>query len=259
MQNTANRLETARTRVAQAQAELDAVLSDGQPSNDARATLNLAEEELARLEAECRTASRQVEDEHAAEIETQARAMVADAAAVVAGELATLAALPVPGVDLPTGIAVALLQARQKARKHGEVVQAHRDRLDALRGRLHALEAERQAIIKRRSSGAHEPRDGEKLALLDADAEGLRDLIERTASEAPAQGDAARELATRQGQWDQAVTDARRAALHSLAYGLETQLMAVAALLAAAAAPSSGLGRWVPHPAVKNACLRGVW
>ena len=258
MQNTANRLETARTRVAQAQAELDAVLSDGQPSNDARATLALAEEELNRVLAAMAETAEQAATEHAAEIETQARAMVADAGGAIGGELATLAALPVPGVDLPVSTAVALLQARQKAAALGEASQAHRARMDALRGRLSALEAKRQAIIKRRSSGAHEPRDGEKLALLDADAEGLRDLIERVSAEDPSGGDATRDLSYREDQWGRTVADARRTALLTLAKELEAQLLHTAALLAATAPRGSTDGRWVPSQALRQVCSRGI-
>lgn len=258
MQSAAILVEKAEARVTAARTELDEALATGQPSNDARATLNLAEAELHRVLAAMAETAEQAATEHAAEIETQARAMVDEAGGAIGGELATLAALPVPGVDLPLGAAVALLQARQKARKHGEAAQARRTRLEGLQARLDALVAERQAIIKRRSTGAHEPRDGEKLALLDADAEGLRDLIERVSAEDPSGGDATRDLSYREDQWGRTVADARRTALLTLAKELEAQLLHTAALLAATAPRGSTDGRWVPSQALRQVCSRGI-
>ena len=70
---------------------------------------------------------------------------------------------------------------------------------DHLRHRLSTLTVERAAIIKRRSGGEHLPDDGATLALIEADRDGLRDMLAEAASasaEAKQRADAADAVAS---------------------------------------------------------------
>jgi chromosome segregation ATPase len=207
---------TARARVEKARAALDAALADGADTTKARATFELAQQELARVQVKTLADAQPVMAERRARIDADARALLDDALAALTGAvpIGHPANPPLPELrELPANIAQALAAARWELTDIQAKATEHGERLSALRERLSAIETERAQIITRRAEGHQEPDDGARLALLDADREGLAGLIQRTETQAPDLTRAEHQFADWSRQWEQAVTAARVALL----------------------------------------------
>lgn len=205
--------DRARAAVARAQADLDAALAAGGDTTKPRETLELARAELSSVLTKNLADAQPAMTERRAQIDADARELLDEAYA------ALTAAAPIkhpdtPAIpDLPAGIAQALAAARWELADMRAKATEHGTRVDALRARLATLETERNQIIERRAQGHHEKDDGPRLALLDADREGLASLIQRTEAEAPDPNPAAALVDDWRRQWDRAVNEVRTAKL----------------------------------------------
>jgi len=230
--------EKAQNRVFAAQKALDDALLGGQPTAEHRKNLELAVEEARRIESVARAEA--VGQSAADDQQTQAAAaaLAAEAAAALTAELGALtAAIPLPEPDLPQSLALALAKAEHAAEQHADAVTAHETRLEALRGRLAALQEERNEIIARRAEGRQEPDDAARVHLIEADRDGLRALIERTEGEGPGE-DRSRVGEWRQS-WSRAIAEERGRLLAQVAAELDHRLAQVLTLIR-----ENGTGPW---------------
>ncbi len=92
-----------------------------------------------------------------------------------------------PAFESTVAAAQAAVAAEAKATAAQAALAAAEGDADTIRRRILDLEGARNAIIIRRREGDHRAGDGAELALLDADADGLRGLLqERDAAVAAA-------------------------------------------------------------------------
>lgn len=163
----------------------------------------------------------------------------------------------------------AVVLADEQVARLAEPLAAARVALDRVRSRIESLHAARQQIVQRRAAGVEEADDGARLALIQADSEGLAELLAEadaavTAAEGPAQeavsaASTARNQLARQEllETDRAITD------H--AQKLETLLIeAITKANASAAALGLPYSKYFASPALvtalKNRAIRsGAW
>jgi hypothetical protein len=102
--------------------------------------------------------------------------------------------------------------------------------------------------------------DGPRLALLQADIDGLTRLIEQAKADSPENPDLARQAVQRQEKlWAESIGQARTRCLLELTQSLEAALLECATALKA----SVGLGgdvnrRWQPSIAMRDICSSGI-
>jgi hypothetical protein len=249
-------LAKAQYQAAAAQSALDAALTQGADTAEARDRLEAANTHLRALQLSQGQEAISAQAEHAARLRGQAVALSDEATGTLYAELTELAALAVPEVALPVSVAASMIEAREQTAKTEALHREHATRLSALRDRQAALHAERERIVARRAEGDAKPADGAHLALLGADLEGLARLIGQHEAQTPAPT-AGAEHAER--LWTDVQADARRAALLALAKDLESRLIETAERLAASATSWSTAGRYCPDHRLGNAAHRGVW
>jgi hypothetical protein len=254
------RVEKATQFVATAQADLDAALASGTDTSEARERLRLAEQELqdakaAQAQAEFSNQG-EARDRHQRMVEAELKA-VTD---TVNASLAELASITPPTVTLPAGPLDNLIRARQQLEEAKDAMATHQTKVDELNGRLQALISERQAITDRRAGGnRNDAKDGPRLALLNADIDGLQGLIERTRAEAPQDiNSLATELSRLAAAWGNAQQEAVSTALNAHCHVLEDALIEAANRLKSRF-PVGFVGlRYRPSERLKHACASGV-
>lgn len=124
-----------------------------------------------------------------------------------------------------------------------------------------ALISERQTITTRRASGTcDDATDSPRLALLNADIEGLGDLISRTRAGAPTGLEFTSSEASRlQGEWLQAQRDATATALKVYCMELEASLIEAASAISRLPGPMGPIrSRWKPSQRLRAATLSGI-
>jgi hypothetical protein len=254
------RVEKATQFVATAQADLDAALAAGTDTSEARERLRLAGQEL----QEARAAQAQAEVSNQGEARDRIQKMVeAELKAVtdtVNASLAELASITPPSVTLPAGPLDSLIRARLQFDEAKDAMGAHQAKVDDLNGRLRVLTGERQTIIDRRAGGSrNDAEDSPRLALLNADIDGLQGLIERTRAEAPQDiNSLATELSRLTAAWGNAQQDAVATALNAHCHVLEGALIEAANRLKSRF-PVGFVGlRYRPSERLKQACASGV-
>jgi hypothetical protein len=220
-------IEKARAQQAKAQSALDAALIAGKGTAEAREALELAALRVAEL-TDAEAAAEAPDPAGAEALDAQVREMVAATEDRIAAEIADLHQIQVPIVAVDPLAARRLLEARQDAAAHEGLVLAHKERMDALRARLADLEGQRSEIIARRTEGHQEPGDASQISLLDADMEGLRNLIDRAAQDAPGMATGTSHARLR---WEAALAETRGAAAVALVMALEDRLCRAAALV----------------------------
>ncbi|WP_083499529.1 hypothetical protein [Thioalkalivibrio nitratireducens] len=222
MQNTM--LEKARERVARAKSELDAAVAAGEDTTAIRATLDLAVEEMDRLEDQVAVENR----ESAAAAQDAVRG-AAEASAEIQEIVDRVLAIAKPEIEVPPERAVDLLLAQQKAQAEDSAIKAHRHKVGELRDRLERLKAERAEIGQRRAAGDERDDDAQRVHLLATDAEALEDLIARVEAEAPVRDELiTKALMEWERGWTNAVKEVRIHALALTCQRLELALMAAA-------------------------------
>lgn len=200
---------------------LDEALEKGAPTADLRAdleslTARISEAEKAEQEAREKAVLSDSERVQAAAA-AMVRAIKEEAETAILSVFEAI--LPTVQVELSTEAAETLVKVREGLAE-GETLEAHlADKVFVLTERIDKLTAERNDIVQRRKSGRARPDDGQRLALLDADLEGLRDLLARAehslrgAKEAVSLGN--RALQEAEPAWIEAAHDARVAAFRA--------------------------------------------
>lgn len=188
METNAEKLQRALDSAKMVQGILDAELESGADTAQTRRDLDFAlarvgsvqkkiEEErrlVEQAEAEARTAPSQEAKALASEANDR---LLADVHDVLAGlEQA-------PPLPLAPAVAEEMLKAKARTAGKAAELQAARDRLASLEERHQRLSEDRKIIVTRRAQGVLEDSDGQTLALLAADLEGLDDLGERLSDE----------------------------------------------------------------------------
>lgn len=256
-----NRTEKATQYLTAAQTDLDAALAAGQDTQPARERLRLAQQELREAqEADARAQA-------AAQRSMQGslnQAVATELKAAQANLDATLAALPSPGTptaSLNGHILERLVRARINLEATREAQTAHAAQLKDLDDRLHALTSERQAITTRRAGGGgNDAEDGPRLALLNADIDGLLGIIERTRAQAPTGMDiAATEVASLERRWREEQQEALVMALRRHCEALESNLLQAATGITDLLGPLGNTQmRWRPGQRLRSAVLSGI-
>jgi len=185
---------------------------------------------------------------------------VATAVKAVQEEVEGFLRIEVPAVTLPTGIASAILDSRERHATALGAYQAARAHVESLEQRRQALQAERTEIVSRRAQGDHREDDGQRLELLAADMEGLTGLIERETAKMPAPPAKLREAVEHyEQQWREAVREARVSALLAVVHQMEGRLMEAASHLNRIAPVGVTSGRWKPSTELQSGVRTGIW
>lgn len=254
------RIEKAAQFVATAQADLDAALASGTDTSEARERLRLAEQELQDAKAAQAQAEVSNQGEARDRIQKMVEAELKATTDTANASLAELASITPPTVTLPAGPLDSIIRARLQFDEAKDAMVTHQAKVDELNGRLRALISERQAITDRRAGGnRNDAKDGPKLALLNADIDGLQGLIDRTRAEAPQGIDSlSTEISRFQTEWGNAQKDAIAAALNAHCHALEGALIEAANRLRSRF-PVGYVGlRYRPSERLKAACASGV-
>ncbi|SDX68541.1 hypothetical protein [Thiocapsa roseopersicina] len=248
--------QKAADRVTAAQQALDEALAAGTDTTAAREALQLATEEVARIGSELARQRDEDMGTFLAEIEAAGAEMAAQTAAAINARMVELATIPAPTVVMDPGMAARAVKAEREAAAAAAKDKAHRDRIDDLKRRLAALEAERATIAANRKPGGRwDSEDARKLALLAADHEGVSRIV---AAEAKVEIPTAGTGYDHGAEWAGSVNAAKAAALLELCRTLEARLLEVATQ-AKAAAPNGDLRmRYVPSPQLARVVAMGV-
>lgn len=229
---TTERLNNCRSAL---HAALESGIGD---TDELRRAIADAERDLAAIDAEDAAEREAAEAESEARIAEQATREVEAAANVLREELVNLATVAVPSIELPTGIA-------ENVQRAGAAVQLARDAESAASGRHTSLlqrqqdlQTKRQVIINRRAAGnVNDDTDKADLALVDADIEGLKPLIEGALADLQhaqaVSSTAQQQFDTAQNQWSVVIGDERHRATMCLAEALEASLVRSAQMLGA--------------------------
>ena len=158
-------------------------------------------------------------------------------------------------MSLNANVAETVVRARHKADQDAADRRAHADRLTELQGRLRALDARRDDIVAERSSGIRDDaKQGAELALIQADQDGLRQLIARHQADA-APGETKSDAET---QWATHCATAQGAALLTVGNDLQARLIDVAERLVTLSGGRME-NRLRPDPRWLAIVNRGVW
>lgn len=180
--------------LAEARAALADALLDGASTEEPRSRIAEIEAEIAAIEAEAAAKAEAERAEDAAKVEAAAVQLAAEQ------QTAVVEAVEVPGLEevlgeplpQPEPDAAVESASRYVAQCRAELVQAQgdyqplADEIDALRGRMSAKLAAVEAIRTRRSAGDERASDAAELALLTADAEALRTMLDQALQRASA-------------------------------------------------------------------------
>jgi hypothetical protein len=245
-------IERAQAAVARARESLDAALTEGGDTQAARSRMLAAEGRLADLEA---ASEATLEEETLDDLEDATDELVREATADLMAKLAAFK-VPEPTLpELPVSLALAVIQARADDANIKDAIAAHEARGGTLRARLSAVQAKREALLERRLGGTEEADDAATLALLDADARGLQDLLHR--HEALRPEDPNRSAAALV-HWTSTLRLAYLSSLKTHAEALQQAMLAAAKELAAQARSDTHL-RLRPDPALARAVSVGVF
>nr|WP_141657283.1 hypothetical protein [Thiocapsa sp. KS1] len=219
--------------------------------------MQLAEEEFARVGVEL--ARQRDEDVGAflAEIEAAGAELATQTATEINAHLSELASIPAPTVELDPGTAARAVKSEREAAAAAAQAKAHTVRIGDLKQRLTALEVERAGIVAGRKPGARwDDADARRMALIEADREGLGRLIAAEESAAPATAGKGYDFG---GEWAGSVNAAKNAALLELARTLESRLLEVAAEMRACARNGDIRQRWIPSPQIAKVVQAGIF
>jgi DNA repair exonuclease SbcCD ATPase subunit len=242
-------LVVAQANLTAAQNALDEALETGKDTAHLRATRDTARAEVERLEAVENAREAETRARDAAEIRRQTNALVEKALSELREALTQVRTLPDPPEPaLSPDPALRLILARRASAGHTAKVEAHAKRVRSMYDRLNDREGERADIVERGAAGDCRDGDEPALALLDADIEGLRDLIARTALDKP--GEDASGVSEAERAWDETILVERRRLLKELADALDARLSETVEALRAAGGrwPETNASRKLPRP-----------
>jgi len=249
-----------RKEVEASQSDLDEQLASGASTIESRRKLKEAQTNLQTAEqAESKTAAK-TEAKVQTERQREAAKLVDEATTELNASLQKLAHVEVPRARLPIHLGVNILSAREKLDTDTESSRAYHTRISQLREQQHALESRRNEIVSRRAAGqGNDKKDGESLALIQADQEGLAQMIDREIDNGDAVDTTRSEPLVNEAL--QGFERAFRAEQIRVLRELTGQLEAL--LITAAQALSSAPGvlakdRYQPNPVIRKASQEGL-
>ena len=250
-------VNTVKKQVETAQAELDTALAEGGDTTASRQKLKEKQAELSLVETKENQEAEAAQAEVQAKIQHEAGQMVQAAVDDLNARIEAFTSIDAPTAQLPAHLGANILKARDGLAVSRAEQAKHQARIEKLRQRQADLTGERAAIIARRADGeGDDAADAQRLSLLDADLEGLHQLIEREASSAP-QNDAARSermVAEAQAAFNAALRAEEISCLRTLVYRIEESLVKVATNLAAIPGIRAQ-DRYQPSPVIRKASL----
>jgi len=186
--------EELTAALAEARAALADALLDGTGTEEPRRRIAEVEDEIAEIEAEAAAKAEAERAEEAAKVEVAAVQLAAEQQAAV------VAAVEVPGLEEVVGEPLPQPEpdpavegaARYVARCRAELARAQAeykpfaDEVEALRARQNEKLAAAEAIRTRRAAGDERTSDAAELALLTADVEALRTMVDQALQRASA-------------------------------------------------------------------------
>jgi len=228
---------TLRKQVEIAQSELDALLCDGEDTIEARRTLKNARAELTLAVEKEHQAIAKANVKTKSELQEPASQMIQVALNDLNTDIENLMQFKAPVAHLPIHLVENILIGRKQLAAAKEKKLTYTNYIERLRQRQAKLEAARNEIIQRRANGIHDDnKDAQDLALLDADRDGLAQLISRETGSMPAIGTDAIEhdLSLAQTVYNAALHAEKIRVLRELVAQFETSLIGAAQSLASA-------------------------
>ena len=218
---TARLLEQAQHAVIDAEEALATAAETGEDTQPHRERLVAAQDRLRAIEEARHEDSAQAQAARQAAMREEADRLVAEAQEQVREAVARYAELLVPEVPvLHSATALNAVAERLANENRAALAKEHDERLAKLRVRLSDLAARKQAILDRRAQGEERDGDAAEVALLEMDAEVLRELETKLQAEAPS-----REVETVWAKrWQAEVDDAKRQAFGAMAAILDDRL-----------------------------------
>ncbi|ADC62641.1 hypothetical protein [Allochromatium vinosum] len=218
-------LEKARTQAETAHHRLCEALLSGEDTTAARRALIEAEARLAELSRESTRTGPDPEIEAA--IQAEAAALVAETAEAIAARVNAFSPYPRPEpVELPLSLAVALVRARHQHALVEADLTEHRAKEQRIQTRLDDLAARRAGLMARRLDGDERPEDAAELALIEADARALEQML--AAHRATRPTEPRHDLHHREAHWRQTCNEAEGHALRALAERLQQHTITLA-------------------------------
>lgn len=250
---------TLHSKVENAQLELDQLLSDGEDTlearrklRDAQTELNMAQEKESQVIAENNSKQQALRQQEATKM---TRAAIDD----LNSDLKKLTHFETPLARLPISFAENLLIARNNLSIAQQSKNAYQSRIDQLHKRQNDLKAKRDEIIQRRTAGmGDDDIDAKSLALIEADQDGLTQLIEReTSNNSQSTGTEERAVINAQVAWNNAINTERIRCLRELVSHLESSLITAANALAITPGVKT-TDRYQPSQVLRKAAQSGV-
>lgn len=216
----------AKARVTSAQNELDQALLAGADTTQAREYLTSTQAEVARIEAAMASETARIEADASKDLESRAAELMAKGKAQLLAEFQALGFDSLPEFEIPSGAAISYVRASDLANAELANEQQHREASHKLQARINDLTQQMQAITARRLDGDERDSYAAQFALLRADCDAAKDLLNRLvrpeATTAALWADDARKL------WEAAVGAARVRILETLTHQAEARLIAIA-------------------------------
>jgi len=174
--------------------------------------------------------------------------------------ISSLVNIETPSLKIPDTFAANIIRAHNNLAAAKKNEHSYETEVAELRKRHSDLEGKRQEIITRRTAGSgDDEHDGQALTLIQADLEGLSDLIDKKSNmQAADTHQEEQAISNAQLTLSNAVNSAYVECLLSLATQFESSLVETAQLLAAMK-DSLSKNSYQPCEALRNASSRGVF
>jgi len=251
----------ALQQVNTAQNELDALLTSGSDTFEARKKLKEAQTKLNLTEQNENQKLSVTESRKKSARRIEAAEIIESVTGEFDKTLESLLSIQTPAITVPLHFAENVLLAHECLSDAQQQQREQESGVAELRQRQTELQEKRQEIITRRAAGAgDDEKDGPALALILADSENLNDLIDKKINNTQAANTNQQERAVAEAQQalSTAINTAYIECLRSLALQLESSLVATAQSLVSAPGiiPKN---RYSPCPVLKEACQNGIF
>lgn len=244
-------IEKAQKSVETARARLDAALLAGVDTAAHHRQLAEAETKLAQLASAEATPVAPFVD-----LGTEIEVLVRQAESAIDARLSDWSGLPPPvAAEPPRRLAAALVEARMASEACREAVAEHRAQGERIRERIAEVERQSAGITARRLAGDQRPNDAADLALLTADRDGLRKMLDAHMRQQPV---GTVDLSAAERAWDAALIDLEASALREYGERVQAHLIAIAQTLVTRSKGHTGY-RLRIDPRMREAALRGLW
>jgi multidrug efflux pump subunit AcrA (membrane-fusion protein) len=254
-------IAAARARLYDAETGLAQALAAGADTTRARELLATARAYVDRVEAEAAAEAAQAEAVLAADIGAVAAAQTAAAEAEIRGLFAELVSVELLDVRLPPGLRHEIIGFAKAADEAADAANAAAANAAALEERAAELARARAEIVDRRAAGDPLGSDGQTLALIVADIEGLGVMIDRaraaTLAPTAALNAAVARLQAAEHAWQSACFAERSRVLKAACDALERALVKAVALRYDMAQATGSIDFWRPSAELKQSFAFG--